>query len=483
MTNKTTNIKTLRSAVAIAKADNRLRAVELRRQNDAVEVLWAQSSEGTETDWWRFAAECGLTVESKTQTDSDRDRMVVAGFNSAAMAFYRINVPAVGKEELEAIVRLQAETRLPLPAEQMELAWRPGRIRDEQVGITLAAAKKEQLQAFVENVRRFEPEKILLDCEAIVKAWREFFSGDENNAVIVSTGTRSTQVCLVEDGRLTNTVVLDMGIEDFAVGHEEEHTEATERFAQDMASVLELFGCEQSEQVPVFTLSDGSAAYISVVSSLRLAGLNARVALPDVKKLTPWSEFGVEDIYEYRVPIGLALMALEADADELDIFKRLYSPIRKHEKKHWMYSPKITGAIAAAMLILLIIVSYAVVVASPGAIEKRLEAAGSEADINQIMQRQKLVKSVASQRPDLLDLLKQINASGDRGIKLESFHFKKGQRISISGQAPNNDQLYKFEKSLQDSKSVKDVRRTASPDVKSKKIKFTITFHYRNFTK
>ncbi|MHC4750384.1 MAG: hypothetical protein ACYTFW_10970 [Planctomycetota bacterium] len=211
--------------------------------------------------------------------------------------------------------------------------------------------------------------------------------------------------------------------------------------------------------------------------------MNARVALPDVTKLTPWSEPGVEDIYEYRVPIGLALIALEARADELNIFERLYSPARKKVKRHWLYSPKITGAIAAAMLVLLVIVSYAVVVASPGAIEKRLEAAGSDIDIDMLMQRQKLVKTVASQRPDLLDLLNQITASGERGIKLDSFHFKKGQRASISGQASNNDQLYKFEKSLQDNKNINEVRRTASRDAKTKKLKFNITFHYRNFTK
>jgi hypothetical protein len=433
--------------------------------------------------------------------------MVVAGFNSAAMAFYRISVPAVGEEELEAIVKLQAETRLPLPAEQMEMAWRPGRMRNGQVGITFAAARKEQLQVFVENVRSFEPEKILLDCEGIVKAWRVFFSGNEKNAVVVSTEARNTQVCLAEDGRLTNTVVLDMGIEDFAAGQEEEQTETTERFAQDMASVLELFGCEQSGQVPVFMLSDGSAAYISVVSSLRLAGLNARVALPDVKKLTSWSELGIEDIYEYRVPIGLALMALDTRADELNIFERLYSPAKKQVKRHWLYSPKITGAIAAAMLALLVIVSYAVAVASPGAIEKRLEAAGSEADINLLMQRQKLIKTVAQERPDLLDLLNVVNACGEKGIKLESFHFKKGQRVSVTGQASSNEQLYKFQESLQDKKSIKDVKMTATQSTRStsdargpsdakgpssarggrgagsKRLKFTISFHYKNFTK
>jgi Tfp pilus assembly protein PilN len=176
-------------------------------------------------------------------------------------------------------------------------------------------------------------------------------------------------------------------------------------------------------------------------------------------------------------------MALEAREDELNIFERLYSPAAKEEKKHWVYSLKAACAIAVVMLVLSVVVSYAIDVASSGAIEKRLKTSGSEADINLLMQRQKLIKAVAQERPDLLDLLGQVTASGDRGIKLESFHFKKGQPVTITGQASTNEQLYKFEKSLQDRKNIKSVKMNPSRDTKTKKSKFTITFHYRNFTK
>jgi hypothetical protein len=467
----------------MAKADNTLRTVELRKRNGVFEVLWTKSSESADTDWRVFAAECGLSIGPTAYADTDGGRMVVVGFDSTAMAFYRMSMPAVAEQELAAIVKLQAETRLPLGAEQMELAWRAGQIQNGQIGVTVAAARRTQLQAFVENVQSLRPARILLDCEGIVKVWRAFFSGNEGNAVIVSAGLQNTQVCLAEDGRLSNAVVLDMGTADFAAGEAEQQTETFQRFTQDMSSVLELFGYTQSNELPVFVLSDGSADYVSIVSSLRSAGLNARVALPDTNRLRTRGKPGVEGIYEYRVPIGLGLMAFEAGADELNVFERLYSPSGREVKRHWLYSPQIAGAIAAAMLVLLVIVSYAVDVASPGAIEERLRTSGSEADINQLMQRQKLIKTVATQRPDLLDLLSEVNASGDKGIKLASFNFKKGQRVSISGQAPGNEQLYKFEKSLEDKKSIRDVRRTANKDAKSKKLTFTMTFHYKNFTK
>jgi hypothetical protein len=216
---------------------------------------------------------------------------------------------------------------------------------------------------------------------------------------------------------------------------------------------------------------------VSIVSSLRSAGLNARVALPDVKELIVSNEIGVEGIYKYHVPIGLGLMALEASEDELNIFEHLYNPAAKEEKKHWLYSPKVTCVIAAVMLVLSAVVYCSVDMKSPKAIEKRLKASLSDTNMNLLIQRQKLIKMVAQQRPDLLNLL------GERGIKLESFHFKKGQPVTITGQASTNDQFYKFEESLENRKNIKIVNTNPSIDAKSKKVKFTITFHYKSFTK
>lgn len=469
--------------IAIAKQDDKLKAVKIRKKMGGFEVLWTKSSKDADTDWRLFAAECGISVELASQADTYSDSLAVVGFDSIGVAFYRVNVPAVGEEEIASIVKLQAETLLPLPAEQIEMAWRAGKMRNGQKGVTIAAARRERLQGFVENVQSLKPIKILLDCEGIVKTWREFFSGNESNAVVVSTGARNTWVCLVKDGRLGNAVVLDTGIEDYSVGGVEEQTETSERFTQDMSSVLELFGYNERADLPVFVLSDGNAAYVSMVSSLRSAGFNARVALPEVTQLSAQSELSVESVFEYRVPMGLALMALEAREDELNIFERLYNPAGEKQKKHWLYSLKAASAITAAVLVLLIVVSYAVDVASPGAIEKHFNNLNSDTDLNMLIKRQQLIKTVAQERPDLLDLLGQVSASGDSAIKLESFHFKKGQPVSISGQASSNEQLYKFEKSLQDRRNIKDVKMNSSPDAKTKKLKFTMTFHYRNFTR
>ena len=470
------------SVVAIVNDDNEFKGVALRKQGGSFEILWTRSSEDFDTGWREFAAECGLSVEPTALDDTESDRMVVAGFITAGTIFHRTTVPDVGDKEIESIIQLQAETRLPLPPEQIELIWRADQLQDGQMGVTIAVARKEQLQKFVGKVRCFKPAKILLNCEGIVKIWEVFFSGNKENAVVLSTGSHNTQVCLVEQGRLSNAVVLDIGIEEFSSDVTEQQTETTERFAQDMRSVLDLFGCSDQEELPVFVLSDGSASYVSIVSSLRLAGLNARVATPDINGLMAKSELSDEDIYQYRTPIGLALMAFDEGANELNIFERLYNPMQKTVQRHWLYTPKVTIAIASIMLVLLVIVSYAVDIAGPNSIEKRLESSVSDVDMNLLVKRQQLIRTVARERPDLLDLFKVVNESGERGITLTTLFFKKGQPVSIIGQASSNDQLSRYEKKLQNTKGIEKVNYTANTNTKSKKITFTMTFHYKNFS-
>jgi hypothetical protein len=478
MSSKRIDTVTKDSVIAISREENKLRGVELRKHGEVFEVLWAKDGEASEMDLGTFAIECDVSLGRGTQGQIKDEKIVAVGFDSSSVVFYRLSVPAVREKELGAIVELQAEARLPLPAEQMELAWRRGEVRNGQVGVTIAAAKREHLQKFVEDVRGFEPAKILLDCEAIVKVWGEFFSGDEAAVVVVSIRSRSTQVCLAEEGKLVNAVSLDMGMEDFLAGEKSGwQIETAERFVQDMRSVLKLFDYAGLGELPIFVLSDGGSAIEEIASCLESAGLKTQVAVPQMQKLTAQTEMKPEDIYEYRVPIGLAAMAFEAPAEELNVFAGLYRPEVEKEKRHWLHLPKVTGAIAAVMLALLVTVLYAVDVVN----EKRLTRLAGKVDMRQFTQRQKLIKSVALQRPDLLRLLTEMNSTEHEGIVLSSVHFKKGNPVTVKGQADGEEQIWKFQASLNSKKGIENAL-IESITPKDDKREFTINFHYGRFT-
>ena len=182
------------------------------------------------------------------------------------------------------------------------------------------------------------------------------------------------------------------------------------------------------------------------------------------------------------------------------------------------------GAIACVMLLALAIVCYSLDMKSPKSIMQRLEASTSEAktDLDTLVQRQRLIKMVARERPDMLALLKLVNDCGERGVVLDSVFFKKDQKVSVMGQVQSNEQLYKFQENLDKHKAVTSVDRTNSARVTSKSsgrssggpsarpsgppapggrpgespggpsaggsrgkggTKFTITFQYKNFSK
>jgi len=465
--------------VVVSREENKLRGVELRKQGEVFEVLWTKGGEASEMELGTFVAECNLSSGRTVKTGSSDDRTVAFGFDSAGVIFYRIGVPAVKKEELAAIVKLQAEARLPLPAEQMEVAWRAGEVRDGQVDVTIAAARRDRLRKFVEDVRGFEPARIMLDCEGIVKAWGEFFSGDEKAAVVVNIRSRNTQICLAEQGKLVNAVSLDMGMEDFSAGQgSAEQMEIAERFVQDMRSVLELFGYADTNEPPVFVLSDGGISIEEIASYLESAGFNVRVAVPQMERLRGGVELSVEDIYQYRVPIGLAAMVFEAPAEKLNVFAGLYRPKAEEEKRRWLRSPKVAGTITVVMLMLLVTVLYAVDAVN----DKHLTRLVAKVDVGQFTQRQKLLKSVALQRPDLLRLLTEMNSTEHEGIVLSSVHFKKGNPVTVKGQADAEEQVWKFQKSLNSKKGIKNALiENITP--KDDKRDFSITFHYGRFTK
>ena len=88
-----------------------------------------------------------------------------------------------------------------------------------------------------------------------------------------------------------------------------------------------------------------------------------------------------------------------------------------------------------------------------------------------------------------------------RPVLLNSLAFSKDQKVSITGQVQNSDQLYKLEESLNKQKDVSDATITNRALISAKSsggppgrppsggargkggITFTITFDYKNFTK
>jgi hypothetical protein len=490
--------KTPHVVIAAAKDDGQFKAVEVRKHEDTLEVLWTKSLPAAEQTWTAFAAACGVTAGPDGH-DKTLKRHVssVVGLDSTGVAFYRVTAPAVESQEMASIVRMQAESLLPLPPDQIEVAWRTTPSTNGNVDITIAAARREYLHKFAGSVRDFRPGHILLSCEGTVKAWQSLFAdgprpgtgngiarAGETRTLLVSIGAENTQMCLVQNGAVTQAAVLGTGTADLVAS--ENHAaqlrsaQAVERFAQDVRTVLGSFGWDESMSWPILVLSDGGEALNRIVELLNGAGLPAKVSLPDTRALKLPAGLKTQDIYEYRTPLGLSLIALERPSGALDLFERIVAEQEQEKTTTAWRSVLVAGVVAAVMLVALFATTYL----ADAANARRWNELVARPDFEAARQHQALLKTVARHRPDVLELLTALNTGKNDGIVLDSLHFKKGQPVMIAGQAGNTEQMWTFEKNLRAQKDMTSVAIVnPTQDTKTKKIKFTITFNYKGFSK
>jgi hypothetical protein len=489
------------AVIAAAKDEAQFKAVEVRKQDNVVEVLWTKSLPADSQTWTDFATTCGVAVGHDGHDKSPRKHAAsVVGLDSTGVAFYRVTAPAVEQQEMASIVRMQAESLLPLPPDQIEVAWRTTPGTNGNVDITIAAARREYLHKFAGSVQGFHPGHIVLSCEGTARAWYSLFSDRQPEAVVVSLGAENAQVFLVQDGQVAQAAVLGTGTAQLQEGGPVLASEATtpgetpaanpqakirnpqsiEWFAHDLRTVLGSFGWSEASPWPIFVLSDGGAAMNRIVEGLNAAGIAAKVSVPEPRNLRLPAGFRTQDIYEYRTPLGLSLLALEKPSATLNLFERIAEQEEQEKASTAWRTVWLAGAVTAVALVALLVTVFF----TDAAAARRWTALVTRPDFEAERQHQVLLKTVARHRPDMLDLLACVNAGKNDGIVLDSLHFKKGQTVTLVGTAGNTEQMWAFEKNLRAQKDLTNVTNVnPTQDSKTKKVKFTITFSYKTFSK
>ena len=411
----------------------------------------------------------------------------VLGLDGGGVAFYRIEVPPVDDNQLDSIVRMQAESLLPLPADQMQMTWRAASAVDGKRSCSIAAARSDQLRRFVSDAGD-GVSQILLDAEAVVKAWMELFNGTIEKSVLINLRANDCRVLLADEGRLAHAVTLDVGLSDLSG---DESASNYELFVHDLRNALELFGEDVSQQTNVLVISENDRAHERLVSYLNEAGFDARAASPSSQRLR-YSESSegddvpgiaiVEDaeiagsvtggdICQYIEPIGLALMAMDGDGAELNLFDGLV------EKSDPKAKAKVAHKIQLAFLITAIIAVVCLVAAK--AVDKALLERVIDPELNKLVEQQKMRQQIAAHRPDILGLLKAVNESGLSGMMLDSFEYKAG-KVTIAGFARSREQMFEFQKKLEENKEIGPVDIPSSPfDEKKKGVNFKMQFEYK----
>lgn len=475
------------SAIAISTGRNGqgpFKAVKLRRRAAGYELIWKRTfgkedASGIES----FLREEVSAAESERPIQMNEPVIIVA--ESRGVVFYRIDIPPVREGQVDSVVKMQAEALLPLPAGEMQVCWRVDKAAGGKRGVTIAAGKTEGLSGYAGAARRFGVSKIMLDYEGVVRAWLELFGGTDEKTVLINIAESGTGVVLADNGRLSCAVTLDVGLE--ALSGRADWRNTAELFVHDLRSALELFGLGAEVDARVVILSEDAAAHKRLISYLKDAGINASAAAPRPGAMKSSEEISPKDTTEYIGPVGAAMLALDPEPDELNLFEELYSAAGMGRASQAAGSLKRPCVITVAMVVLFVLVSYAVDKASLAQLRKHIYSeSGNPGATNAaaLIEQQQMRKTVAVQRPDMLDLLGKIRESGPDGVILDTITFKKRQAVTIGGSCKSYDQLYEFQKKLGEQSGIKEVRiQSSAVDKKKSKVGFKMTFHYKNFTR
>ncbi len=469
-----------RPILAIAQDSDVFRAVVLRKTGSVYEVLHKKTFDCDKYNYQEIISEFAGKAEAGNSAGTNSAMPIVIGFDSAGVVFYHLTIPSAGEQEIDSIVKLQAESRFPLPADQMETSWRSSRSPDGKMEVTIAAGRRRRLKEFVAEIEDIEPEQLILDYEGLAEARKNFFSsgpGGISREVVMSVEGERTRLCLVEKGLLYNAASIDTGKEDLVAEDSSIDHHTMERFAQDVESALDLFGYAEPDKAVLSVLTNGNDGLEKAGDGLKNAGLNVKVVVPDEKA----TDGGItkEEIYNYRAALGIGAVVLNLGLKHLDLFKRLYKPSAHKERMPWLHSAKAAGGLALAMLVILVLLCYLFDVIT----SRKLNGAELQAHRTALVERQNLIKAAARQRPDFLKLLKQLIDCKENDVILDSLHYKKGKPVSINGQARSAEQIYKFQEELQKQKDIHEVKlQNTSPGGLDDRLKFTMFFHYGNFT-
>ena len=204
---------------AIAQQADVLQAVKIRKAKSRIELAEVKSVTVAEGGWDRMASYFS-SIQPKKRAQPD-NAIIITGFESSAVVYQRFQVPYAGSSELRQMVKMQAESHLPLGAEQMELACRSGQRNGSLVDVTVAAGRTERLNQYLYDLGRIKPKQIILDTEAIIEVWKRCFGGNNDEALVVSIGKNNTRLCAAKDGQLLKQYVSDSftNIKDFAVDY------------------------------------------------------------------------------------------------------------------------------------------------------------------------------------------------------------------------------------------------------------------------
>ena len=455
------------SATGIVRQADRIRSVTLRRHALRIELTDHQT----------------VSADEHALCPTDPDPVIAA--DAGLVAFHRLTLPPVRDDELPTLINMQAEALTPLALDDMTLAWHAPPAVDGQRIVNLATARTDHLRNLIRRHEYLRPQKYVLDGQALIKAWRFLCPQAHQTAVLINFAPTGALLALAQpDGpdthQLVNQTTLDVSLNDL---NQPDQTAQTNRrrLIVDLLGALKLFDLPSTETPPIFLLADPTPATAELIEALKDQNLNIEAITWMPSNLVVTEDFSHADLFDYLIPLGLALIALDEDTQSLDLFTDLCQPEQEKDKAAQIGSLKKKALIAGALLVGWILIAYLSDIIQLHRLENAWAQTDTEVDAADLLGQNRLRQNLAAQRIDPLELLTKINEARPEGLLVDRITFKRGRRVTLVATTKNTDLVYQFQEALDKQKGITAVKQSATHD-KKKGATATYTFDYKNFT-
>ncbi|MBA4397481.1 MAG: hypothetical protein C0394_08885 [Syntrophus sp. (in: bacteria)] len=420
------------------------------------------------SDAARLSSEAEKLADGKINVEQN-PVLLAAAADTAHMGFYPFTVPQVDGAMLETLIVTQAEMIIPTPLAQVAFTWRIIRRESGTQHGFLAAVRKGYFQE-LSRLAGGGVGSILPDATGLVAAWSSVFDSTPHVSVLIQVRNHCCVLALCDQEKLVRATAIDFD----AVG-------GTHALLHDLLTVVDELDVTKTAGLYLTGQTNTVAA---LCGELTAAGKSAQLwALSESKVSALGAQNYQSQLCSQPEAFGIAIAALGEDCPEFDFVRRpraLTSSAITIDKRGLVRSL----AMVAVMILLFYAVKYWAANSQLQQIRQALSAEHQATTGQKILARQQMRERIVKSRPDMLEVFMALSKSAEKDITLDTFNFKKGQPIRITARAQSFEQVYQFQKKLQEQAGVRDVKLISpTNDERKKQVQFTMTFMYKNFSK
>jgi len=401
---------------------------------------------------------------------------VLIGLDSAQIRFLEMTLPPAPTAHLPSLIRTQTESRLPLDGDRMQLAWR---LSPATAGYdcTVAVVRQDVLDA---SLKKYSLNGSLTAMVPDAAGFARL-----RNICFAPT----PQTCLVLRRRADGFILLrlegDAPVRCGVIAVEPADMEQRPGLViQEIMMEIEAIESKDDQPCPVY-LWPGDDPFMRDVAA-RLAQSGRQVAALEADQAAMQRICSSDNSSLGGVEIdaaGLAILGLSSTTPAFDFLltRRLVQPAEEAKKR------KKKMVRMACMIVVLavlgVLVHYVSLTIQVRQLQRELAAEENGLVAQSLLGELTYQEAVARARLDVLEMIEAVQDSRE-GMLLDSLEFEKGKPVKLVATAGSYEQVYAFQKRLEEHEGVNQVRLVDPRlDDRTRQVRFTLQFHYFHFTK